>query len=190
MKWNKKSVVIGLLLVLLAGASRLLPHWHNFTAVGGVALFGAFYFRHRLWSYIVPLVAMWLSDLILNNLVYQGFHEGFVWFSKYMIWSYVGIAIMVLASSIIIKYGRRKEILIGTLTGTILFFLVTNFGAFVMDPIYLKTPSHLWLAYIAGLPFLLNSLVANIFFAGVLFGLSSLVKLKSSVAQSSLSREV
>ena len=181
MKWSKKSLIVGLILVSIAAASRLLPHWHNFTAVGGVALFSAYYFKNRFWSYLVPLLAMWISDLFLNNIVYTAFNDGFVWFSTYMIWGYLGFASMVLVGSIMVRKGKRREILLGTMAGTLVFFIITNFGSFLYDPIYLKTPAHLWLAYIAGLPFLLNSFLANVFYAAVFFGAYSISSAKSGI---------
>ena len=184
MKWNTKSAVVGLILVVIAASSRLLPHWHNFTAVGGVALFSAYFFRNRFWSFAVPLLAMWISDLILNNIVYTAFGEGFVWFSKYLIWSYIGFAAMVLVGRWIIKKGSGRNVLAATVVGTILFFILSNFGAFLMDPMYLKTPSHLWLAYLAGLPFLLNSFLANFFYGGVLFVLHSLTQSEARIMKS------
>ena len=80
---NKKiklqfSIVTGF--ILIAAFSRLIPHPPNFAPIGGMALFGAAYFNRRIWSYFIPIVSMWLSDLVLNNIIYARYFEGFVWY--------------------------------------------------------------------------------------------------------------
>ena len=54
--------------VLLATASRLVPHPPNFTPIGAIALFGGASFADRRVAFLVPLAAMFASDAIL------GFH--------------------------------------------------------------------------------------------------------------------
>jgi hypothetical protein len=179
MKLDKQAVWVAIVLILVAASSRLLPHWHNFTAVGGVGLFGGYFFRKKIWAFLVPLLAMWISDLILNNLVYSAFNDGFVFFSKWMIWSYLGFVGMVLISQMSIKTATPLKILTAVGLGTMVFFILSNFGAFLYDPIYQKTPDQLLVAYIAGLPFLLNTVLANLFFTSILFVLYELVISKS-----------
>ncbi|SVB25226.1 uncharacterized protein METZ01_LOCUS178080, partial [marine metagenome] len=65
-------------LLILAAFSRLIPHPPNFTALGAMALFGGAYVSSRTLAIILPLGALWVSDLILNNLVYTEFYQGFV----------------------------------------------------------------------------------------------------------------
>ena len=57
---------------------RLLPHWPNVSPVAAMALFGGAYFADKKMAFIVPFVALFLSDLILglhNTMVfvYAGF---------------------------------------------------------------------------------------------------------------------
>ena len=51
------------------------------------------------------------------------------------------------------------------------FFLVTNFGVWLMWSMYPHTPTGLLGCYEAGLPFFRNQLVGDLGFAAVLFGL-------------------
>ena len=69
---RKIDLRIGILglLVFSVALSRLLPHPPNFTPVGAMGLFGAAYFSRKYLAFLVPFVAMWVSDLILNNAVY------------------------------------------------------------------------------------------------------------------------
>src|SRR3954463_3646528 len=54
------------LLVLLAAASRLIPHSPNFAPIAAAALFGGATFGRRWSAFLVPLGALLLSDLILH----------------------------------------------------------------------------------------------------------------------------
>jgi hypothetical protein len=52
--------------ILLAAASRLVPHSPNFTPIGAIALFGGATFANRRAAVLVPLAAMFTSDLVLG----------------------------------------------------------------------------------------------------------------------------
>ena len=51
-------------LIFAAALTRVLPHPPNFSPIEAVALFGGAYFAKRSWALIVPLVAMFASDLV------------------------------------------------------------------------------------------------------------------------------
>ncbi|MFN3920557.1 MAG: DUF6580 family putative transport protein, partial [Methylohalobius sp.] len=59
-------VLVGMILV--AAASRLIPHPPNFTPIGAMALFGGACFADRHAAFAVPLAGMWLSDLMIGLL--------------------------------------------------------------------------------------------------------------------------
>src|SRR5690625_7341861 len=72
---NKKTFAIITAIILFAALSRLLPHPTNFTPVAALILFGAAYFTNKKWALIIPLTAIWLSDLLLNNIVYSTYNR-------------------------------------------------------------------------------------------------------------------
>src|SRR6266436_10064817 len=53
-------------IILAASLSRLIPHPPNVTSLTAVALFGGAYFSDRLLAFLVPLAALFLSDLVLG----------------------------------------------------------------------------------------------------------------------------
>ena len=71
---NTRFVAVAAL-VLIAALSRLLPHPPNVTAVGAMALFGGAYLSNRYFAVILPLISLFLSDLILNNVAYCRIHR-------------------------------------------------------------------------------------------------------------------
>ncbi len=159
-----------LALILLAAASRLLPHWPNFGPVGAMALFGAAAFARKWMAWVVPFVALYLSDVLLNNLLYGQYYDGL--FLGFDAWVYGGFALTLLLGFGLLRGRSFSWLRIGgaTLGGTLLFFGITNLGVWLGSAMYPPTTSGLLAAYAAGLPFLLNSLAGNVLFAGLLFG--------------------
>ena len=157
-------------LILLAAASRLLPHWPNFGPVGAMALFGAASFSRKWMALVVPFAALYLSDLALNNLVYGEYYTGFYW--GFSTWVYVGFLLTVLLGFGMLRNRNFSwlRILGATGAGTAVFFLLTNFGVWLSSGMYPRSGAGLIAAYTAGLPFLLNSAAGNTLFAGLLFG--------------------
>lgn len=161
-------LVVGM--ILLAAASRLLPHPPNFVPVGAMALFGAAALPGRKLAIAVPLLAFYLSDLILNNTLYAAYYEGFYWGLSY--WTAGAIVLMVLLGMGLLRHLPFSWLRVGgAATGaTLVFYLVTNFGVWAGGMLYPKTFAGLAAAFAAGVPFLLNSLLANLLFSGLLFG--------------------
>lgn len=164
------KLAIGLVLVLIAAGSRVLPHWHNFTAVGATGLFSAYFFRKQLWAFLIPLAAMWVSDLLLNNWIYAAYNPDFVWVTRYMVFVYLGLIAMIFIGQILMTKVTASRVLGVSALTSLFFFLISNFGSFVYDPMYPKTAGGLGMAYIAGLPFFWNTLFSNIAYSLILFG--------------------
>lgn len=161
------------LMIVVAALSRLLPHPPNFTPIGGMALFGAAYFSKKYLAFIIPLLALWMSDLVLNNVIYPiqfpEYYDGtFAW--GISPWIYSSFALIVL-----LGFGLLKKVKIPTLIGSsvlasILFFLLTNFGVWASGTAYPMTFDGLMTCYAAGIPFFWNTLAGDLFYVGVLFG--------------------
>jgi hypothetical protein len=170
---NKKinlSIWIMSCMVLLAALSRFLPHPPNFTPIGGMALFGAAYFSRKGLALLIPFIALWLSNIILDNVVYAQYYDGFVWFSNPMV--FVGFGTIVLMGLFTLKKVSTFSILGSSLMASVLFFLVSNFGTWMSGTgmLYTKDLTGLMACYTAGIPFFWNTLAADLFYVGVLFG--------------------
>lgn len=168
----KKELFLILALIVVAISTRLLPHWPNFTAVGAAALFSGAYFKRSGLAFIVPIAVLFISDLILNNLVYGAYTEGFQWFTTGFHFMYFATILAVLIGSVG-KIGRGK---IGNLIGagfgaSITFYLITNFGAWLANPMYSQDFAGLISSYMAGLPFLINGSLSTLLYGMSFFGL-------------------
>lgn len=167
---NLKGLMLILAFVFIAAFTRLLPHWPNFTAIGAIALFGAAVFNKKSVAFFVPLFAMWFSDLFINNIIYHS--ESFAWFQSYQIFTLAPMAIIVLMGLFLFNKGvNTPKVIGGAVLATAIFFLVSNFGTWLSPySLFPNTMGGLISTYIAGLPFIINSLAGDLFFSLALFG--------------------
>ena len=155
-------------LIVVAALTRLLPHPPNFSPVEAIALFGGAYFASRLWALAVPLLAMLVSDLALGALIGDGYAS---YLGSLSFWSvYACIAL-----STLLGFGLRGKVgggrVLGySLVGSVLFFVVTNFAAWLGWPAYPQNLAGLGAAYVAGIPFFQWTVLGTLFYAAVLFG--------------------
>ena len=151
-------ILVIVAIIMVAALARLIPHPPNVTPLAAMALFGGAYLGDRRLALMVPFGALLLSDLLL------GFHAT-------MSFVYAGFALTVLLGARVIGERRGVMRIGGTaIAASLLFFLITNFGVWIIYPMYPHTAAGLIDSYVAGLPFLRNSLLGDIFFVTVIFG--------------------
>lgn len=166
-------------LILLAALSRLLPHPPNFSPVEAIALFGGAYFGQRLTAIWVPLLAMFLSDLAL------GLINGGIYFEYFLSAGFL-LVYLCIALSTVLGFGLRGRVtgsrVVGySLLGSVLFFLVTNFGVWLGSSQYPQTVAGLGTVYVKGLPFFQNTILGTLAYSGLLFGSFALLRRRHPV---------
>lgn len=155
-------------LIVIAALTRLLPHPPNFSPLAAIALFGGAYLASRHWAFVVPLIAMLVSDLALAT-VNGGLYAS--WFSGFGIWLVYGCIALTTAMGLGLRGKVGGARVLGySMAGSVLFFLVTNFGAWLGDPMYPKTIGGLGAAYVAGIPFFQWTVLGTLFYSALLFG--------------------
>ncbi|MGD2053824.1 MAG: hypothetical protein PVG45_06920 [Gammaproteobacteria bacterium] len=136
---------------------RLLPHPPNVSPVAAMALFGGAYFSDKRVAFLVPFLALLLSDFLI------GLHDT-------MIYVYAGFALTVVIGFWIRQKLNVSRIAFAVIVSSLLFFVISNFGAWLSSGLYPMTTDGLMQAYIAAIPFFQNSLLGNMVFATLLFG--------------------
>lgn len=153
---NNRLIFITLSIFIIA-FTRILPHPLNVTPVAAIALFGGAMFINRAMAFAVPLLAMLVSDFFI------GFHS--------TMWAvYVAFAITVMLGFAVKEKNSPLKIAGASITGSVLFFLITNFAAWYGDVFYTQDFAGLMTSYAAGIPFFRNSVLGDLFFNAVLFG--------------------
>lgn len=168
MKKNAFLIITGF--ILFAALTRLLPHAYNFTPLGAIALFGAAYFSQKRWAFIVPIVALWLSDLFLNNMVYAEYYDGFALFTSGFLYIYGAFALITILGIKLFDKVTLPRVIGGALGGSLIFFIVSNFGVWITSPMYPLTAEGLLMCYTAAIPFFHYTIAGNVVYCGVLFG--------------------
>jgi hypothetical protein len=154
---NYSRLIALLSAIAVVAALRLVPHPPNFTPIGAMALFSGAYLGRRGLAYVAPIAAMLLSDAIL------GFHSG-------MLFVYAGIALIVLLGSVTLTRRNLMRVGAAAIVSSVLFFLVSNFGTWVVSDMYPQTGSGLVACYVAAIPFFQNTVAGDLFYAALLFG--------------------
>jgi hypothetical protein len=168
-KINIRFGVIALL-ILTAAFCRMIPHPANFVPIGAMALFGAAYYKSKRTAFLVPLLALWLSDLAVNNILYASHYKTFTLFYSGFYWIYGSTALTTLTGFFLLKKINALTVAGSSLVASVMFFLITNFGVFPGNPLYSQDFKGLMDCYIAGIPFFGGTLAGNIFYSAVLFG--------------------
>ncbi|HAO45600.1 MAG TPA: hypothetical protein PLZ45_16125, partial [Ferruginibacter sp.] len=65
MKQNRINLLLAALLIFAAAIAKVLTHPHSLDPIIGMALFGGAVIKDRRFAFALPLLAMFLSDIIL-----------------------------------------------------------------------------------------------------------------------------
>jgi hypothetical protein len=166
---KRTLILVGI--VLAAALARLVPHPPNVTPVAAMALFGGACFRDRKLAFMLPLLAMLLSDLVLGV-------------TRYRMMTLLAIQPVVYACILattalgkLIKDRRSPwQVATACLAGAILFFVVTNLAVWITGRMYPLTGSGLAACYVAAIPFFRNNVLGDMAFTTILFGGLALVE--------------
>ena len=148
--YNSRTLSILILITILA-FSRLMPHPPNFTPLLGMAVFSGVIFDRKVFAFVIPLVAMLISDLII------GFHSSMpiIYFA---IMLNVGVGYLLVS-----KFSYLKSIL-ALISGAFIFFIVTNFAVWLGSGMYSQDINGLISCYLMALPFFQNTLISSLIY--------------------------
>jgi hypothetical protein len=152
-------------LILLAILTRLIPHAPNFTAMSAVALFGSAYYDKKIMAFLVPLTAVFISDLKLGGL-YKGVE-----------WVYASYIVIALLGFLLRNKVTMTRVLILSVISSLSIYIISDFGVW-LGTIYPHNWQGFTACYIAAIPFLRNWLLGDLFYGGLLFGIFYLAQLK------------
>jgi hypothetical protein len=148
--------------IFIAAMSRLFPHIPNFTPIAAIALFGGVNFKSKPLAFLVPLIAMFISDCCLQLTTGYGFHNT-------ILFVYASFALTTLIGLYVGKNANLKTVFTASLISSVLFFIITNFGCWASGG-FQEGATGLATTYIAGIPFFGPTLLGDLFFNGILFG--------------------
>ena len=140
-----------IILIIILAFSRLIPHPPNFTPILGMAVFAGAVFDKKVYSFLILLLAMILSDLFL------GFHSS-------MFAIYFAICLNVVIGIYFINTIYYSKIFISLVSGSLVFFIITNFTVWFFSGMYPYSLEGLLACYTMGLPFLQNTIISSVLY--------------------------
>ncbi|MEZ4978601.1 MAG: DUF6580 family putative transport protein [Chitinophagales bacterium] len=169
-------------IVIFGFAARLIPHFPNFAPMGAIALFAGAFYKRKYLALAIPLLAWWLSDLYLNNFVYE-FYDKFTWFTWDQLASAISLFIIVLLSANLLKKQSASRVLLGSVSASLIFFVISNFGVWAQGILYPMNLSGLLSSYLMAIPFYKASFLSDMIFSTLFFGSMYLIN-KTATANS------
>ena len=152
-------IIMGL--ILMGVVARLVPHPPNVTPLTAIALFGGTYLSRR-WAVLLPLSIVGISDLLLG-------------WDAAIPFSWAAFALTGLVAWWVRARPGPGRIAAGALAGSVAFFLITNFGVWLIGELYPRTTAGFWECYVAAIPFFRNTVMGDLVYTAVFFGSYALI---------------
>ena len=153
-----KKEIFPISLIIILAFARLIPHPPNFTPIITVAIISGYFFKNFNLSVLILLAAMLISDLFI------GFYEN-------IIFVYLSLILITFIFHKISSKIKFKNLFIYGFAGSVIFFLVSNFGVWALgspgvnDIAYDKSLSGLIQCYILAIPFFGNTFMSTLIFS-------------------------
>jgi hypothetical protein len=180
-KINTRNAVL-ILMVIAAAAMRLVsykyPELSNFTPVGAIALFGGAYFTDKWKAYLVPLAALFISDVFLNYL----YTSKWVLYYSGSIWMYLCFALMVLVGTFI-KKVNAGNLALASIVSVLIHWLIMDLP-WLYGTMYPHTLAGYGTSLVAAIPFEKNMVLGDLVYGTILFGGFELAKSRYTALQS------
>ncbi len=180
-------------LILVAILYRVVPvmagmdqnGWlSNFAPVAAIALCGAVYLPRRM-AVALPLVALVVSDVVLNVWHY---HRPF--FTWEILPHYFALGLVSALGFALRGRVTGFRLFGAAVTGSLIFYVITNTGAWIGEPLYATSFAGWFQAMTTGLPnfppvwmFYRNTLVSDLLFTGLFFACHTVTSRKTPEAK-------
>lgn len=185
MKKQYQYILLVSILVLMTAVWRVLNaefHIYHLVPIASLGLLSGSMLQDKKWAYIIPLAAMFLSDIgmsLFTNI------QGFYGVSQVV--NYMALALVTLLGTQLVK--RNLINIAGySVAGSLVFFLISNFGTF-LSGYYGYSFSSLIECYAMAIPFyksemastfFMNSILADLLFSTISFGVIYLTLLSKT----------
>ncbi len=145
----------------------------NIGILGAVLIFGGAYLSNSWKTISFILLSIWISDVIVNFMYFNTFtpfYDGYFFtFISYIATIFIG--------QYFLKSKKSFPNIIGaSLISAIVFYLISNFGAWLTLPqYYTRDLSGLMASYEAAIPFFRGTIIGNLIFTFLLVNAYELI---------------
>lgn len=172
MKLNSRLVIFTAFIVLIATLSKILfaarLEFSGFSPIIAIALFSGMVIKEKKMSFLLPLLALVISDLLIEVFYKAGWFQ----FGGFYHFQYVNYSLLLLCTLVgwSLKGNNIGRLLTGVIIAPTLFFLFSNMAVWAAHEGYQHpmTFQGLLACLGDGLPFYKNSLIATLLYTPVL----------------------
>ena len=165
MKQSTTMVLIAVAMILAAALSRIAFYPLNFSPVIAMALFGGAIIQDKKIAFALPLLAMFISDVLFEV---TNIAPGFWGWGQL-----VGYGILALITMFGFQLKKINVLNVAgfSIASSCIFFLLSNTSVWIFDTTSYAQNFGGWINCLAaGIPFLKNGLAADLVYSAVFFG--------------------
>ncbi len=165
MKQRTTLLLIAMVMIVAAALSRIAFYPLNFSPVIAMALFGGAIIKDKKLAFILPLLAMFISDVLFEV---TGIAPGFWGWGQL-----VGYGILALIT--VFGFNLKKITALNvagfSVVSSLIFFFLSNSSVWIFDTSTYTNDFSGWASCLAaGIPFLKNGMAADLVYSIVFFG--------------------
>ena len=151
-----KKEIFPISLILILVFARVMPHPPNFTPIIAVGIMSGYLFKNIYLSLTTVLVSMLLAD-------------AFIGFYEHMFFVYLSLLLIAIVFYKISKKINYKNLFIFSFFGSVFFFIISNFGLWIIGNLYERNMAGLIECYFMAIPFFKNTLISTLIFSYAAF---------------------
>lgn len=181
-KFNPRNAVV-LLIIIVIAAIRVLNNTSgnitvlaNYSPLVAMTLFGGSYFKGNTKLLLLPLLTIFISDIILYATVYKNYGDGFLYSGWY--WVYGAFLLIAICGKLIIKKVNVQNVVVAIVTAVFIHWIVTDFGVWIGSKTYAQNWSGFMACLNAAIPFELRLLLATTVYSTIMFGVFEVMQRK------------
>jgi len=165
-KSNNETLIIPLVIFSLI---RFLPLPINVTPISAIALFAGTYILDKKKATYFVMALVLFGDVILGLLKFEEF-------GLYKLGLYLTLILVVRLGILLRGREQRQTIMVASLVGSILFFFLANFTAWLFSNQGEINWQGLGEFYVEAIPYVKGTMMGDLLFNTILFGGYSLTK--------------
>jgi hypothetical protein len=171
MKNSQPKFILVISAIAVAALFRLIPHWPNFTPMATIALMGGALVANRFLGFIIPLIALLISDVLTVTLInYRWISLEDYFTSPSTLILYASFIAITTLGLLLRNRQSWSNLATASLASALIFFLLSNFGDWLGNTLP-KTFAGLLATYELGIPFFSYNLLGNLFYTFLFFGI-------------------
>jgi hypothetical protein len=169
MKQNKLNIILAIGLIVLAASARIVNqelHLYNLAPVAAIGLFAGAILKDKRIAFLLPLLSLLISDIYIELFPINAQQRGFYGIEQFFVY---GAMLLVTILGMTMKKVDAGRVLGYSLTGSAIFFIVSNFGSYVSG-MYGYGLESISTTYVMALPFFKNTILGDLIGNTALFG--------------------